>query len=86
MNPVPYEPLFEKLAERGYIWEAANDMVTPTQRWAPDQFPSRSPGKIDWFFTRGLDVLAAKTVPAVNALGRPLADHEPLVVTIKPEA
>jgi hypothetical protein len=24
------------------------------------------PGKIDWFFARGLDVLNAKTVAAVN--------------------
>ena len=85
MNPIPFEPLFERLAERGYTWESANDMTTPTQRWHEGQYPGSPPGKIDWFFTRGLDVLAARTVPAVDAPGRPLADHELLVVTIQME-
>jgi endonuclease/exonuclease/phosphatase family metal-dependent hydrolase len=84
MNPVPYEPLFERFAERGYGWEPANDMTAPTQRWHPDDDPTRPRGKIDWFFTRGLDILTAKTLPAVDAPGRPLADHEMLVVEVKP--
>ena len=86
MNPVPHEPLFERLADRGYAWEHANDLTTPTQRWHPDDKKTGPRGKIDWFFTRGLDVLAAKTVPAVNAEGRALSDHELLVVSVTPEA
>jgi endonuclease/exonuclease/phosphatase family metal-dependent hydrolase len=85
MNPIPFEPLFERLAERGYAWESANDVTAPTQRLHPHEEKAGPLGKIDWFFTRGLDVLKAKTVPAVNAPGRPLADHELLVITIKPE-
>jgi endonuclease/exonuclease/phosphatase family metal-dependent hydrolase len=85
MNPIPYEPLFERLAERGYVWEPANDMDAPTQRWHPGDDKASPRGKIDWLFTRGLAIPTAKTVPAVSSPGRPLSDHEMLVVTIKPE-
>lgn len=85
MYPIPFEPLFEMIADRGYDWAEANDMTAPTQRWN-DGDKQGPRGKIDWFFTRGLNVLAAKTVPAVDATGRPLSDHEMLVVTVKPEA
>lgn len=85
MNPIAYEPLFDHMREHGYSWQAANDMNTPTQRRHSEDGSTAPLGKIDWFFTRGLDVLTAKTVPAVDARGRPLADHEMLVVTIRPE-
>ncbi len=85
MNPIPYEPLFELMREHGYSWKAANDISAPTQRRHPEDARTAPLGKIDWFFTRGLDALVAKTVPAVDARGRPLSDHEMLVVTIRPE-
>lgn len=86
MNPIPYEPLFERLAERGYSWRAANNMTVPTQRWHPKDDKTGPRGKIDWFFTRGLNVLSAKTVQAVDVEGRTLSDHEMLVVSVTPAA
>ena len=85
MDPIPFEPLFEQLAERGYDWLAANDMTAATQRWPSGRFSSRPPGKIDWFFTRGLDCDAPRTVPAVDAEEGTISDHEMIVITVKPE-
>ncbi len=85
MNPIPYEPLFGHLAERGYTWETANDMTAPTQCWHPHDEQTAPRGKIDWFFLRGLSVSCAKTVSAVDAYGQAVSDHEILVITIEPE-
>src|SRR4029077_10088864 len=49
----PYEPLFARMASRGFDWRACNDLVTPTERPTPGR-AHRLLGKIDWFFTRGL--------------------------------
>ncbi len=84
MNPVRFEPLFDLLRERGYEWQAANDLQRPTQRWHPGEEKPGALGKIDWFFARGLDLLATATRPALDEDGRTLSDHELLSVTIRP--
>ena len=86
VDPIAFEPLFEILRQRGYGWELANDLTKPTQRWDPVA-PKRpgSPGKLDWFFTRGLDVLDAATLPALDPTGAIISDHDLLTVTIRPE-
>lgn len=85
VNPIAFEPLFEILRQRGYGWELANDLTKPTQRWDPAA-PKRpgSPGKLDWFFTRGLDVIDATTLPALDPNGAIISDHDLLTVTVCP--
>lgn len=74
-----HEPLFAVLAERGYGWQAANNLDLPTQR----REPGTPVGRIDWFFTRGLVASDPAVVPAVLPDGSPSSDHEALAVTIR---
>jgi endonuclease/exonuclease/phosphatase family metal-dependent hydrolase len=84
LDPVPFEPLFEVAAARGYDWRACNALGVPTQRTRPDGTPPPPFGKIDWFFSHGLRVSDPRTVPAVDDAGVAISDHEILVVTIRP--
>ncbi len=86
MNPVPFEPLFDLFRTRGYGWDCANDLKRPTQRWHPGEEKPGALGKIDWFFARGLELIGASTIPALDAQGQTLSDHELLTVTIRPKA
>mgnify|MGYP005806618327 CR=1 FL=1 len=74
-----HEPLFAVLAERGYGWQAANNLDLPTQR----REPGTPVGRIDWFFTRGLVASDPAVVPAVLPDGGPSSDHEALAVTVR---
>ncbi len=85
MDPTPHEPMFNLLADRGFDWRSANDMTRPTQRWSFGQHEDRPKGKIDWFFARDLDLQQAKTLPAIDAAGHDLSDHELLTVEITPK-
>jgi endonuclease/exonuclease/phosphatase family metal-dependent hydrolase len=86
LNPVPYEPLFEVMAAAGYDWQRCNALGVPTQRTRPDGTPKPPLGKIDWFFTRGLETSMARTAPAVDREGRAISDHEILAVTVQSNA
>jgi endonuclease/exonuclease/phosphatase family metal-dependent hydrolase len=85
LDPVPYEPMFEVAAAHGYDWRSCNALHVPTQRTRPDGTPAPPLGKIDWFLCRGLVASDPATLPAVDAVGRAISDHEVLVVTIAPE-
>ncbi len=81
LRPEPYEPLFAAFAARGYDWHDANVPDAPTQRpWAPD--PTRSLGKIDWVFTRGLQARNPAVLPATYPDGATASDHEGLYVEV----
>jgi endonuclease/exonuclease/phosphatase family metal-dependent hydrolase len=84
VDPVRYEPMFDVLARAGYGWADCNVPKAPTQRARPDGTPAPPFGKIDWFFARGLACRAPAVVPAVDAAGRAISDHEVLVVEIAP--
>jgi endonuclease/exonuclease/phosphatase family metal-dependent hydrolase len=86
LDPVRFEPLFEVAAGHGYDWRACNALGVPTQRTRQDGTPTPPLGKIDWFLCRGLAVSDPATVPAVDAQGHAISDHEALVVTIAPDA
>ncbi len=86
LDPVPFEPLFPVMAAAGYDWRACNALGVPTQRTRPDGTPRPPLGKIDWFFSRGLRASAAATVPAVDADGHAISDHEILAVIVQPIA
>lgn len=81
--PVRYEPLFAAAADRGYDWRTAN-LPEPTQRQRPDGTPAPPFGRIDWFFCRGLAATDPRTVPAVDADGTAISDHDALIVTVAP--
>jgi endonuclease/exonuclease/phosphatase family metal-dependent hydrolase len=83
LDPVAYEPLFEVMAAAGYDWQGCNELGVPTQRTRPDGTPRPPLGKIDWFFSRGVEASAALTVPAVDRDGRAISDHEVLAVTVR---
>ncbi len=82
LDPVPFEPLFDVMAARGFGWEAANTMGVATQRSRPDGTPSPPFGRIDWLFTRGTAPRSPATIPAVDEAGRAISDHEILAVTV----
>jgi endonuclease/exonuclease/phosphatase family metal-dependent hydrolase len=85
LDPVPYEPLFEVALAHGYDWRACNALRVPTQRTRADGTPAAPLGKIDWFLCRDLVARDPVTVPAVDAAGQPISDHEVLLVTIQPK-
>jgi endonuclease/exonuclease/phosphatase family metal-dependent hydrolase len=76
----PYEPLFALMAEEGFDWSACNLMI-PTERPQPGAAP-RPRGKIDWIFTRGLRVTRPAVVPAEDANGTQISDHDCLFVNV----
>jgi endonuclease/exonuclease/phosphatase family metal-dependent hydrolase len=81
IHPVPHEPLFERVVKRGYDWRSCNT-GDATQRSRPDGTPAPPFGRLDWFFTRGLQARQARTVAAVDDAGTAISDHELLMVTI----
>jgi endonuclease/exonuclease/phosphatase family metal-dependent hydrolase len=83
LDPVPFEPLFEVAAARGYDWRACNTPGVPTQRTRPDGTPPPPLGRIDWFFSRGLEALDPKTIPAVGDAGVAISDHDVLTVAVR---
>ena len=85
LDPVPYEPLFEVAAARGYDWRACNTLGVPTSRTRPDGTPPPPLGKLDWFFSRGLVASDPQTVPAVDQTGDAISDHDLLAVSIRLE-
>jgi endonuclease/exonuclease/phosphatase family metal-dependent hydrolase len=82
--PMRHEPMFEAFRSRGYDWERCNDMGKTTQRTRPDGTPPPPFGRIDWLFARGLDCSDAAVIPAVDAQGAAISDHDLLAVTIQP--
>jgi endonuclease/exonuclease/phosphatase family metal-dependent hydrolase len=82
LDPVPYEPLFERAAAAGFEWAPHNVPNATTQRTRPDGTPKPPLGKIDWFLARGLAASEARIVSAADKAGRALSDHEVLLVTV----
>jgi endonuclease/exonuclease/phosphatase family metal-dependent hydrolase len=74
-EPEAHERLFGLLAEAGYHWETANDFAH-TRRTGPDGVPPPPFTRLDWLFTRGLAASEAMTIPAVDADGGAISDHE----------
>jgi endonuclease/exonuclease/phosphatase family metal-dependent hydrolase len=81
--PMAHEPMFDLLRRRGYDWDSCNVALAPTQRTRPDGTPQPPFGKIDWLFARGLSCSAPAVIPAVDAAGVAISDHEVLAVTIE---
>jgi len=80
-SPERYEPLFADLRAAGFEWRAAN-LAVPTQAPGPSDKHSPPYGKLDWIVVRGLEASAPRTLPAADAEGRPVSDHEMVVVEL----
>ena len=82
-RPVPWEPLFERAAERGYAWEACNVLDASTHRLTDP--PRLSGAHIDWFLARGLEAADPIVLEAFDAdTQTTLSDHEPIAVSVRP--
>ncbi len=81
-DPTGFEPLFALAAARGYERRSCNREDEPTRRHPPDD--RRPATRLDWFFARGLRCRDPATVPALDAEGRPLSDHDGILVTVMP--
>ena len=80
-HPIPHEPLFALAERRGFDWRACNAVGTPTHR--PDH-GGRATLALDWFFARGLEVDAARVVPALDPKdGAPLSDHDAIALRVR---
>ncbi len=78
-HPETAEPLFAAMRDAGYDFAAANSAAS-TQRVGTTGKPVGD-RRLDWFFTRGLDVSAPATLPALGGDGTVLSDHELILVT-----
>ncbi|HZH12478.1 MAG TPA: endonuclease/exonuclease/phosphatase family protein [Microvirga sp.] len=80
-EPERFEPLFADLRAAGFGWRDAN-LGLPTQRDGPSKTHPRPFGKLDWFFTRGVSAENPQVVPSLDPQGRPVSDHEMIVVDL----
>lgn len=80
-EPERFEPLFTDLRDAGFGWIEAN-LGLPTQRDGPSKRHSRPFGRLDWFFVRGVTVENPQVVPSLDPEGRPISDHEMIVVDL----
>lgn len=80
-EPERYEPLFADLEKAGFAWVDAN-AARPTQRTGPANKPRPPFGKLDWLVFRGLEAEDPKVVPALDRAGKPISDHEMVVVDV----
>jgi endonuclease/exonuclease/phosphatase family metal-dependent hydrolase len=80
-EPGRYEPLFSELEKAGFSWVDSN-AARPTQRTGPAIKPKPPFGKLDWLVLRGARAENPQVVPALDATGKPISDHEMLAVDI----
>jgi endonuclease/exonuclease/phosphatase family metal-dependent hydrolase len=77
----PAETLFALARARGYDWSACN-RAAPTTR--PSLWSAGAGARqLDWFCTRGIRAAAPAVVPALDAAGTTLSDHELILVTLE---
>ncbi|MCW4115064.1 endonuclease [Aurantimonas sp. MSK8Z-1] len=75
------EGLLRLVRERGYAaHDAGAEVTTRESHLSPG--PARGM-KLDWFFSRGLEVAASWIVPALAPDGTPLSDHEMIACRIQ---
>jgi endonuclease/exonuclease/phosphatase family metal-dependent hydrolase len=80
-KPEKFEPLFRHLQEAGFDWQKCNTKEQ-TRRMMKDGRPEPALKRVDWFFTRGLQVANPIVWKAQDAQGQPLSDHEMITLDI----
>ena len=80
-DPSAIEPMFAVFRDAGFEWQSSN-VPEASCRTRPDGTPVGPFTKIDWFFTRGLEASDPATLPAIDAEGQAISDHEAIRVTL----
>jgi endonuclease/exonuclease/phosphatase family metal-dependent hydrolase len=85
-DPVPYEPLFERLREAGFEIDGANLPMAPTFTFT--RFvPTFVRPKLDWIALRGMRAVpgsAAVVAPRTSFFARRLSDHDFVTCLVEP--
>jgi len=81
-EPERFEPMFASLRAAGFDWIRGNERQQ-TRRQLEDGRPKTVLRRIDWFFTKGLDVSNPQTWAALDDSGNPLSDHELITLDIE---
>lgn len=77
------EPLFAEMRAAGFAWETCNTRHV-SLRTRPDGTPEAPFTRLDWLFCRGVAVADPATVPAVDAAGNAISDHDLVVADVRP--
>ncbi len=75
------ETLFDHASGRGFSIHGGPETAMTTRPSLITRWPDRAM-KLDWFLTRGLQVTEAHIVTSLDAAGRPLSDHDMVVLEI----
>lgn len=84
-RPERHEPLFAVAERAGFDQRACNAAESTERRREPAP-SARGVLKLDWFFARGLTASDPEVIPAVDATGAALSDHEAIAVTLAPRS
>ncbi len=75
------ETLFDLATDRGFAIHGGPETVMTTRPSLITRWPDRAM-KLDWFLTRGLQVSQSYILASTDEAGRPLSDHDMIVLEI----
>ncbi|MDZ4310350.1 MAG: endonuclease, partial [Cypionkella sp.] len=75
------ETLFDHATGRGFTIHGGPETTMTTRPSLITRWPDRAM-KLDWFLTRGLQAAQCHIVASTDAVGRPLSDHDMIVLEI----
>ena len=75
------EKLFDQASGRGFALHGGPDSSMTTRPSLITRWPDRAM-KLDWFLTRGVQVTESHIVTSLDHAGRPLSDHDMIVLEI----
>ena len=76
------EILFDLARARGFGVHGGPEEQMTTRPSLITRWPERAM-KLDWFLTRGLEIGRSRVLPSTSKLGKPLSDHDLLLVDIE---
>lgn len=75
------ETLFAHARDLGFTLHGGPEDQMTTRPSLITRWPERAM-KLDWFLTRGLEVEGTRIVPSTDDQGRPLSDHDMIVLSV----
>ncbi|MDO8984377.1 endonuclease/exonuclease/phosphatase family protein [Cypionkella sp.] len=75
------ETLFDHARGRGFTIHGGADSVMTTRPSLITRWPDRAM-KLDWFLTRGLQIAQCQIIASTDEAGRPLSDHDMIVLQV----
>lgn len=76
------ETLFDAARDRGFAVHGGPEGMMTTRPSLITRWPERAM-KLDWFLARGLRISGSAILPALDADGQPLSDHDPVLCRIE---